>query len=185
MTKPIKAVKKKWIKILAPKEFKNQAVGETLVSDPQKAIGKVVEVNLFELTRDPRKQSSRLSLVINEIKNDQAYTEIKRYKILDAHLKRLLKPGKEKIMDYFNVQTKNKKLIVKLFLLTRNKTTRTICTALRKESRNFFEDYSKKIEASSVFNDVISGDILRTLKAHLKKIYPINICEVSTLEIKK
>jgi len=185
MAKSTKAVKKKWIKIVAPKEFKNQVVGETLVSDPQKAIGRVIEANLFELTRDPRKQSVRLSLIVNEIKNDQAYTEIKKYKILDTHLKRLIKPGKEKVMDYFNVQTKDKKLRIKLFLLTRNKTTNATCTALRKEARKYLEDYAKKIEASRVISDIIAGNVLRTLKTYLKKIYPVNICEISTMEIIK
>lgn len=173
------------MKLLAPREFRDQQVGETVVTEPQKAMGRVVEVNLFELTRDPRKQSVRLYLEVKEIKNDNAYTEVKKYKVLDTHLKRLVKAGKSKVMEYFDAKAKDQKIRVKVFMLTKNKTTNSVCTALRKGVRTYLEKYLKEKTVANFVSDLTAGNLQRVIKTDLKKIYPVVVVEVSSLEVLK
>src|SRR3989344_1941834 len=58
-----KKVKKRWIPMVASKEFDHVVLGETYVDDPEKAVGKVVRVNLMSLTNDPKKQSKTVLMV--------------------------------------------------------------------------------------------------------------------------
>ena len=49
MAKP-KVAKKEWYPIIAPKIFKGVVIGETVVYDPDKMIGKSMSENLMNLT---------------------------------------------------------------------------------------------------------------------------------------
>ena len=103
----LKKKKKTWISILAPKEFNEMEIGETLISDPQEAINKHIAVSLMAITNDIKKQSVRVVFKITEIKENKALTEIIGYEIIDAYLKRITKRAKSKVEDSYDVITKD------------------------------------------------------------------------------
>lgn len=184
-TKELKKKKKLWIKIIAPKEYRSKQIGETIVKEPKAAINRVIETSLALLTNDPRKQYVRLYLKINDVKGEQADTEVIRYKVLDTHLRRLVKAGKEKLMDSFKAKAKDKNVVIKLFILAKSKISNAMCAALRNEARKYFENYLKDKTSLMFVNDLVSGNVQKMLKITLKKIYPVSVCEVSTMEILK
>ena len=114
----IKKKKKKWVSILASPEFNNQEIGETFLEEEQQAMGRVVEVNLMMLTRDPKKQNYNVYFKVNEVKNNQANTELFQYRIQIAQLKKITKQGKNKVDDSFIYNTKDdKKVTIKPILI--------------------------------------------------------------------
>ena len=53
----VKKKRKKWYPILASQEFRQIEIGETTTSSPDSLIGRTVNANLSQLTRDMKKQN--------------------------------------------------------------------------------------------------------------------------------
>ena len=53
----IKVKKKIWYKVIAPKIFAQKEIGESYLSDPAKAVGRKLSVNLKELTGNIKSQN--------------------------------------------------------------------------------------------------------------------------------
>ena len=60
----IKVKKKTWVKILSPAIFGQKEIGETIVFEPKKLVGKKIDTNLMILTGDPRKQHVTIGLIV-------------------------------------------------------------------------------------------------------------------------
>jgi len=170
----IKKKKKKWLPILASIEFNNQYMTETYVDEPEKAVGRMLSINLMTLTRDPKKQLFNAEFKINEVKNNNAITELTGYRMQSAHLKRIIKSGKNKVDDSFIYTTKdNKKVVIKPILLTKSLVYKTILQEIRRATRDFILGYAGKNSFSQIMKDIISGKLQKDLKENAKKIYPI------------
>ena len=67
----IKIKKKTWYKIQAPTLFASRHIGETYLANAQSAIGRVMTVNLKDLTDSFRDQSMYVTLKLENIKNSE------------------------------------------------------------------------------------------------------------------
>ncbi len=169
-----KKKKKKWLPILASVEFNNQYITETYVDEPESAVGRRLSINLMTLTRDPKKQLFNAEFKINEIKNNNAITELIGYRMQPAHLKRITKSGKNKVDDSFIYTTKdNKKIAIKPILLTKSLVYKTILQEIRRATRSFILEYAGKNSFSQIMKDIISGKLQKDLRENAKKIYPV------------
>lgn len=183
LTKEVKKRKKRWIVLIASREFNNLEIGETLCSEPKELIGRVVAVNLGSLIRDPKKQNIRVRFRVNDVKEERASTKIIGYEVLPAYIKRAIRRGRSKIEDSFICQSKDKvRIKIKPLILTRNKTKKSILNDLRKMAREFFVKNVEKINYSDVIGAVVASKFQREIKNYLKKIYPIAICEIKILK---
>ena len=175
--------KKHWVKIVAPKQFGGKVLGETLCSDTQKIIGRTLKKSLSELTGDYKKQSLNLGFVIIDVKEDGASTDLYRYYMSTSHLKRLVRKAKNKIDDSFVGETKDKiRIKIKPIMLTRKKTSKSILTNLRKESRRILSGYLKETSFVEFIRDIISGKVQGLLKHDLRRIYPLSLYELRVVE---
>lgn len=178
-TQDLKKKKKKWIQILASKEFDNQEIGETYAEEPESCIGRTVELNLIMLTKDPKKQGFNAKFKIKEIKNNQAHTELVSYGLQRAQLKRLTKGGRNKVEDSFEYKTKdNIKLAIKPILLTKTLTYKTTLSELRKITRIFLKAYTNDNTYSQIMRDIINGKLQKDIKINSKRLYPILNCTI-------
>lgn len=178
-TKTQKVAKKKWFKIIAPVEFQNAIVGETLAYEAEQVLGRVVIANLYTLTKDMRKQSISLTLKVTDIKGADAHAEVTRYEMNPVHIKRLVRKSRSKIDDSFVAETNDKvKVRIKPLYLTKNITQRGVVTSIRMKSRDILTQELAKQSYSEFVSAVISGNIMKALKGELKKIYPLSVAEV-------
>ena len=179
----LKKAKKKWIEIVAPKEFNGAVIGETLCSELNSVIGKRLSVNLMQLTGDIKKQSINIKFRIDKVSGNQALTEIVGYELSSFYLKRLTRRTKGKLEDSFLAESKDKvKFRIKPLMFAKNETKKSIMAHLRKEIRNFLIENSAKLDFSQVIYSVISNQFQKELKQSLKKIYPLAISEIRVLE---
>ena len=175
--------KRKWIKIIAPRILNNAEVGETLCGNVNKVIGKVVEVNVGFVLNDGRRHHMKLKLMIKEVKNDMANTNVIGYNVVRAHIKRSVRKGRDKVEDSFVVECKDKiKVKIKPFVVTRYKAKRSVLTELRKKVKEFCLDYCKRVNYEELIRFVISNSLQRDLKRGLKKIFPVAFTEMRVLE---
>lgn len=183
LTKEAKKKRKRWITIVASKEFNHVEIGESFCSDPKNLIGKIANINLASLTNDPRKQNIKINFKVSEIKEDKANTEIIAYSIIPAHIKRMTRRARDKIEDSFLIESKDKiRMRIKPLILTRTEAKRSVLATLRKKSREFFIENAKKQNYADIFSILIGNKWQREIKEHLKKIYPVIACEIKILE---
>ena len=175
--------KKKWVPIVAAKEFNNMEIGETYVEDPNNSIGRTVTINLMALTRDPKKQSNNVTFKITEFKNNVLHTELISISLQTAQLKRTTRKDKTKIEDSFIVDTKdNIKVRFKPILLTKAVTSKSNLSGLRKLTREIVAKHSKNMFYSQFIGDVIFVNIQKAIRNDTKQFYPLASCIIKKVE---
>ena len=183
MAKAKERKKKHWIKIVAPSEFGNKIIGETICSEAKNIIGRTLKVNVFSVTGDFKKQNTHLAFVVKDVTDGKASTELYRYYVSLSHLKRMVRKAKNKIDDSFVVDTKdNIKIKIKPVMLTKQKTSRSVLTALRKKAREIISNYSKVNSFSNFVREVISNKVQIITKKELKSVYPLSLYEIKSIE---
>lgn len=179
-------LKKRWYPIIAPKMFNEQIIGEILIADPSKAIGKTVPANLMNLTGDMKKQSTDIIFSINSVTGEKASTGIIGYKVSSSHIKRLVRRGKNKVDVSFIINTAdNKRARIKIVLVTIGMTYLPVLGSLRKAAQDFVSKAAAKMKFEDIVREVITNKLQIELRKHASKIYPIRICEVRRINIEK
>lgn len=169
-----KKKKKRWLTVLASRDFNNQYLAEVYVNEPDEALGRRLSINLMALTKDPKKQLFNVEFKINEIKDNNAITELTDYRIQAAQLKRILKKGRNKVEDSFVYAMKeNQKIVIKPILLTKSLVYKTILQEIRRATRKFLFEYTNKNTFPQIMRDIISGKLQKDLRENAKKIYPV------------
>src|SRR3990167_3625769 len=163
-----KKEKKLWYEILSSKEFNESPIGETSTYDINSLKGRVVNVNLGMLTRDPRSQNIQIGFEVNEIKENKCHTRIKNCSLVSSYIKRIVKIGRSK---------DKVRLKIKPLVLTRYKVQNKVLTELRRMIRGEVLDYLKKEDADKFISELIYKKIQKELKGKLSKVYPIGTFE--------
>lgn len=175
----VKKKKKKWVSVYASSMFNNVDIGETLVVESPEAIGKVLKVNLADLTQDIKKQNILLTFSANKIQDQRVVCDVTGYELASSYVKRVIKRAKSKIEDSFLCSTKDEvKVRAKPVILTRSKAKGSILTLLRHKSREYFISNIKKQSYDEVLSSIISHNLQKGLKDELKKIYPVSLTEL-------
>tara|TARA_Y100000310_G_C20634086_1_gene790259 strand:+ start:87 stop:806 length:720 start_codon:yes stop_codon:yes gene_type:complete len=180
----IKSKKKTFVKILAPKQFNNQVVGESLVLDPRVLLERKIKMNMMSLTNDPKNQNVQIKFKITALKGDSVETEIIGYKLLPAFVKRLVRKDKRRVDDCFILKTKDdKKVVVKMFLLTLNGTSKSVAKNLRRTVMNSLALKVSKLSFEAFMGELVGHRIQNSLRGELAKVYPLKQCEIRSLEV--
>lgn len=181
-----KKKRKKWVSILAPKEFNNIEIGETYVEEPKNAIGKTFTTNLSSITRDIKKQNINISFSITDADNTSALSKTTGYKMSNPFIKRMTKRSKAIINDSFICITKDeKKIRIKPLILLRTKTYTSVLSSIRKYNQEYIKDFCKKTEFTKLIQSVISNEMQKKARSSLKKIYPINYYIIKAVQLSK
>jgi len=66
---------KKWITVLAPDSFNNIPVAYIPITDDKNAVGRVIEVTLFDILKgDPSQHQYKIFFQINKVSGEKATT---------------------------------------------------------------------------------------------------------------
>ena len=175
----VKLKKKQWYSILAPKQFDNVVIGETLVYEPQQMLGKTLSHSLMNLSNDPKRQNINIHFKVVEIDGNQGKTAIVGYEIVHATVKRFVRRSSEKMDLSFNCETAdNVFLRVKPLLVTKGSIKGSVAAKVRQNIAVFLVRTIKKMTYDEVVNDMISHKLQASMRAALSKIYPLKVCEI-------
>jgi len=181
-----KVLKKQWYPIVAPKLFRNAILGETLVYDPQQMIGKGVRQNLTNLISDVKRQNVNVIFEVVNVENDKAYTNFVGYAMVQSSVKRMVRRNINKIDMSFSCTTSDKKNIrIKPLIITRMATSGSVAAKIRKNAHEFLTKYIANISFDNFTNDLISHKMQDALRYHLKKVYPVRVCEIRSMQVEK
>ncbi len=152
--------KKKWYSVKAPKEYRYNIIGESTATEPSQLKGRTLRLSLTSLTGDPKKQNIAITLKVTNITGESCETQLIKYEVNKAHIKKISKKATTKIDDSFLVKTKDGKgMRVKPVFMTRYKTHNSISTAIRKSVREYVLDYCKNHISTDIFSAIIFTNI--------------------------
>ena len=175
--------RKKWYTITASSNFNDRPLGETVSYEPEKLVGRVVSVNLSNLTGNLKAQNIKVSFRVKEIKDNQAVTEFIGYEMSQSYIKRVVRAGRDRVDLSFSGKTKDGvNVIVKPFLLTKFNTHRSIKTALKEKCKLFFDKYLSETDYPTLISQLISNKINQDMREALNKVYPLGNVEVRAMK---
>lgn len=182
--KTLKVKKKRWISIVAPQLFNNAFLGEVLVGEPEEAIGRDITVSLMVITGDPKRQATHISFKIEGIQDGNLVTSVKGMQVLPNSVRRLVRRNKERVDDSFDIVTNDgKKLRIKPMIVTRNSTSRSICSKLKAKSRDYLIRALARSPLDKFVLDLNSYKFQKEMAQSLSKIYPVSICEIRSFKV--
>ena len=138
----------------------------------------------LDLTRMLRGQSME-ALVKVKVKDAKAEGKILKLSVLGFFIRRMMRKSISYVEDSFSAESLDSQLKLKPFLITRKKVTRAVRNALRVECKSYLSDYIKDKDSESIFSDIISGRLQKSLSLKLKKVYPLALCEIREIKIEK
>jgi ribosomal protein S3AE len=179
----IKVKKKRWFPIFAPKFLGQKEIGESYLNQAEEAIGRVMKVNLRDLTGSMGDQNIYASLKINEVTGSSLQTEIVGYALMSFYLKKLARRNTGKVGDSFVLKTKDNKLMrLKPLVLTVFAVNNSVKTTIRKELQKYLKEEASRSTFEGLVNDLLRRRLQVDFKKKLNKICPVK--EVILKEVK-
>ncbi|MBI2647056.1 hypothetical protein HYW99_01145 [Candidatus Woesearchaeota archaeon] len=175
----IKLKKKQWYQILAPKEFNDIVLGETLAYEPKELLGKTLSCSLMNLFRDIKKQNVNIYFKVTEVEGDKAKAIMISYELVPSSIKRFVRRDSEKIDLSFTCETSdNIFLRIKAIIVTKSEVKGSITSKLRINYVNMIAKTIKKMTFQELNKELIDHKIQNAIKENLNKIYPLRVCEI-------
>jgi ribosomal protein S3AE len=147
--------------------------------------GKFLTANLSTIGRGGfRKQNINIHFKVDKVSDGKAYTSIIEYSLINAAIKRLVRRGRDKISDSFLVKTKDKKVLrVKPLIITMNKVTKSVQSAVRLETRRVVREFAFTKSLEEVFGSIIEGKLQKIIKEASSKITLLKSIEIRRAKV--
>ena len=174
----VKVIKKKFFEVYLPLiDAKFEALSNSIEDLNNKTLK-------MDMTRQLKGKNVELIFSI-KVAEGKATGYPKAMTLLSSFIKHMLHTGIDYVEDSITAETKDSVVVIKPFLITRKKVSRAVRRTLRNSARNWLIDYLKTKTDDELFNDILSNHAQKQLSLKLKKIYPLAICEIRILKIKK
>jgi small subunit ribosomal protein S3Ae len=179
-----KAKAKEWFSLIAPRLFGEREIGKTMVSDPDKLVGRRISLSLLELTNNYNKFYMKFTFKVKKVEDNKAFVEFDGSEILHDYISRMVLRRTRRIDTVQDLKTKDGvKIRVKGLAIFPGKIKSSIMGRIRNQIREMmkeevegsnFEDFVDKI-----MSDEIKGKILMTAR----RTYPVRNFEIRKTEL--
>lgn len=182
----LKVKKKTWFQVFTNPTFGETFIGEIPLDIADTLPGRHIQTNLMNLTGNPRNQNINLKFRVDKVVGAKGIAYPISYSIVASSIRRTVRRKKDKIDDAFACTTADGiQVVFKPMLVTKSQSNNSVHHALRKEARAFLFQLAQGSNYFSLFSDVINFRVQKALRDHLKRIYPLAICEIRVLEAVK
>ena len=163
---------KKWVNVLAPSAFNNVPIAYIPITDDTSAIGRVVEVTLFDIVKgDPSQHQFKLYFQINKVEGETATTIFKRYEYAKEFLRSLVRRGSSLINFIGDYKTKDGNIFrIKIIALTQKKLNTSRKHALRLIAKDVMAKTIPEMTIEQFIQATAFGKINSDIMAAVKKI---------------
>jgi ribosomal protein S3AE len=138
----------------------------------------------YDLTRILRGKSILMQFKVS-VKEHQAIAYPRGILLMPYFLRRMIRKGTDYVEDSFVADCKDASIKIKPFLITRRKVSKRVRRGLRDKAREEIKKYLRDKPASRIFEEILKNKMQKELSLMLKKIYPLSLCEIKSLEIEK
>ena len=164
----IKKRKKRWYGLVAPKEFSDKRIGETLAGEPNEILGRNVKINLMNLIDDYKRQGVNIKFKVESVNDDNAVCKTIGYEMLKSHARRIVRKGADKMDDSFLVQTKDGgKFRIKPIIVTRTRVSHPTLGKIRKIVQAYVTEKVKELSSTELFESVIQSRLQKEIRSNI------------------
>lgn len=163
---------KKWVTVIAPLAFNNAPIAYIPITDDENAVGRVVEVTLFDIVKgDPSQHQFKLYFQISKVEGDVAISIFKRYEYAKEFLRSLVRRGSSLITLIGDVRTKDGYLFrIKIIALTQKKLNTSRKHALRLIAKDVMAKTIPEMTIDQFIQATAFGKINSDIMAAVKKV---------------
>ncbi len=163
---------KKWVTVLAPASFNKVPIAYLPITDDESAVGRVVEVTLFDILKgDPSQHQYKLYYQIHKVEGDTATTIFKRYEYAKEFLRSLVRRGSSLISFISDFKTKDGYIFrIKIIALTQKKLNTSRKHALRLVAQEVMTKTIPEMTIDQFIQATVFGKINSDIMASVKKI---------------
>jgi len=163
---------KRWVTVLAPDSFNNIPVAYVPITSDKTAVGRVVEVTLFDILKgDPSQHQYKLFFQINKVTEEKATTVFKRYEYAKEFLRSLIRRGSSRINFVIDTRTKDGYVFrIKILTLSHRELNTSRKHALRLEAKKQIERIVPQMTIDEFVQAACYGKINSDIMAATKKI---------------
>ena len=165
---------KSWYTVISPPYFGNVELGLVPASEPEKLIGRVVELTLYDITNDFSHQYLKMYFQIIDVDGKTAKTIFKGHEYSRDYLRSLVRRRTTRVDGIFNVTTKDGyklRVAVCAFTLTRIKTSQE--SAIRKIMQKIVDEKAAQLTFAEFVQEAVLGKIASDIYNEAKKIAPL------------
>ena len=119
------------------------------------------------------------------VKDHQAVAVPRGLLLMPYFLRRMIRKGTDYVEDSFEAECKDASLKIKPFLITRRKVSKRVRRGLREKAREEVKKYVKDKPSQRIFEEILKNKMQKELSLVLKKIYPLSLCEIRSLDVEK
>jgi len=163
---------KKWVTVLAPSAFNKVPIAYIPITDDQSAVGRVVEVTLFDIVKgDPSQHQFKLYFQVSKVDGETATSIFKRYEYAKEFLRSLVRRGSSLINFIADVKTKDGHLFrIKVIALTQKKLNTSRKRALRLIAKDVMGKTIPEMTIEQFIQATAFGKINSDILAAVKKV---------------
>ena len=180
----IKVKKKLWFKVISPTIFGMKEIGESYLSNAEKAVGRLMKINLKNLTGSMRDQNVYISLKINGVKGQTLQTQSVGYELVPIYIKRAVRKNTSRVDDVLDFKTKDgKEVKLKALVMAMNRIPKSTATEVRKALKKELNEEISKGNFESFLTNIVNFRIQLGLKKKLTKIYPVREVMIRSVKL--
>lgn len=138
----------------------------------------------YDLTRILRGKSILMQFKVS-VRDNQATALPRGLLLMPYFLRRMIRKGTDYVEDSFIADCKDATLKIKPFLITRRKVSNRVKRGLREKTKEEITRYINDKTAERIFEEILKNKMQKELSMILKKIYPLSLCEIKSMEIEK
>jgi small subunit ribosomal protein S3Ae len=163
---------KKWVTVSAPDSFNNVPIAYVPITDDEGAIGRVLEVTLYDILKgDPSQHQYKIYFQINKVEGDKATTIFKRYEYSKEFLRSLVRRGSSKINFVIDIKTKDGYVFrIKILALTHRQLNTSRKHALRLIARDVINNTVPQMTIDQFVQATCYSKINSDIMAAFKKV---------------
>jgi len=157
---------------MAPESFNNIPVAYIPITNDKTAVGRVVEVTLFDILKgDPSQHQYKIFFQINKVSGEKATTIFKRYEYSKEFLRSLIRRGSSRINFSIDAKTKDGHIFrIKILTLSHRELNTSRKRALRLEAKKQIEKIVPHMTIDEFAQAACYGKISSDIMATTKKI---------------
>jgi small subunit ribosomal protein S3Ae len=177
-------ISKRWYTAYAPVYLNGVAVAEVPASEPQKLLGRTLEISYFEITKDISHLPIKIRLQINKVDGDNAYTRFKGLELSRDYIRSLVRRGTSKSVAYVDVTTKDGwRLRLTVMGITSAPVSTSRKSAIRKAFAALLAQKAQTLDIGSLLKETLEGTLAAELFTAAKKIYPMRKVEIAKIKV--
>jgi len=163
---------KRWVTVFAPESFNNIPIAYVPITSDKTAVGRVVEVTLFDILKgDPSQHQYKLFFQIDKVTEEKATTIFKRYEYAKEFLRSLIRRGSSRINFVIDTKTKDGYVFrIKILTLSHRELNTSRKHALRLEAKKQIERIVPQMTIDEFVQAACYGKINSDIMAATKKI---------------